>query len=60
MHRVDESRIVAVGFSYGGWTALSMGGATGNLAGYAAYCDEWGSGRSFSDSDTASAAQRSD
>ena len=40
--RVDESRIAAVGFSYGGWTALSMGGATGNLAGYAAYCDEFG------------------
>ena len=42
MHRVDESRIAAVGFSYGGWTALSVGGATGNLAGYAAYCDEYG------------------
>ena len=42
MGRVDESRIAAVGFSYGGWTALSMGGATGNLAGYAAYCDDFG------------------
>lgn len=42
MGRVDESRIAAVGFSYGGWTALSMGGATGNLVGYAAYCDKYG------------------
>ena len=42
MHGVDGSRIAAVGFSYGGWTVLSMGGATGNLAGYAAYCDKNG------------------
>ena len=42
MGRVNESRIAAVGFSYGGWTALSMGGATGKLAGFGAYCDEFG------------------
>ncbi len=35
---VDGSRLYAAGFSYGGWTALSMGGLTGNLAGYAAHC----------------------
>ena len=38
MKSADASRISAVGFSYGGWTALSMGGITGNLAGYVAYC----------------------
>ena len=37
MRRIDESRIAAVGFSYGGWTVLSIGGATGNLAGYSAW-----------------------
>ena len=42
MGRVDDSRIAAVGFSFGGWTALSIGGATGNLAGYAAYCGKFG------------------
>ena len=35
---LDKSRIMAAGFSFGGWTALSMGGTTGNLNGYAAYC----------------------
>ena len=29
---IDASRIMAAGFSYGGWTALSMGGMTGNHA----------------------------
>ena len=42
MRRVDDSRIAAVGFSFGGWTALSMGGATGNLAGYSAYSGKFG------------------
>lgn len=36
---VDESNIMAAGFSYGGWTALSMGGVRSNLAGYLANCD---------------------
>ena len=40
--RVDASRVSAVGFSYGGWTALSMGGITGNQAGYVAYCAKFG------------------
>ena len=38
---IDESRIMAAGFSFGGWTAMSMGGVTGNLAGYAAYCEKF-------------------
>lgn len=36
---VDPDRIMAAGFSYGGWTALSMGGLRGHLAGFAAYCE---------------------
>lgn len=36
--RIDASRIMAGGFSYGGWTALSVGGVTGNLAGEVAEC----------------------
>ncbi len=35
---VDPARIMASGFSYGGWTALSMGGMTGNLAGIVETC----------------------
>ena len=38
--RIDTSRLFAAGFSYGGWTALSMGGLRGNLAGYTAHCAE--------------------
>ena len=38
---IDESRIMAAGFSFGGWTALSLGGVTGNLTGYAAYCEKF-------------------
>lgn len=37
--RIDRSRIMAAGFSYGGWTALSMGGVTGNLAGEVEECE---------------------
>ena len=37
---VDEGRIAAAGFSYGGWTALTLGGVRGNLAGYRAHCAE--------------------
>ena len=35
---IDQSRIMAAGFSYGGWTALSLGGATGNHAGLIEAC----------------------
>ena len=41
--RIDPERIYAAGFSLGGWTALSIGGLTGNLAAYADHCDEVGS-----------------
>ncbi|SFR34965.1 alpha/beta hydrolase family protein [Litoreibacter janthinus] len=40
--RIDTSRIMAAGFSYGGWTALSLGGVKGNLAGEAAECEAQG------------------
>ena len=36
---VDPTRIYAVGFSYGGWTALSLGGLRGNLDAYARHCE---------------------
>ncbi len=39
---IDQTRISAAGFSYGGRTALSVGGLRGNLAGYAAHCDAVG------------------
>lgn len=35
---IDAARIMAAGFSYGGWTALSMAGITGNHAGLVAAC----------------------
>ncbi|UWR21200.1 hypothetical protein [Sulfitobacter sp. S190] len=35
---IDRSRIMAAGFSYGGWTALSMGGLRGNHAGIVETC----------------------
>ncbi|NJM83121.1 MAG: hypothetical protein HC844_12085 [Tabrizicola sp.] len=35
---IDPGRIGAAGFSYGGWTALSLGGVRGNLAGYRDHC----------------------
>lgn len=35
---IDGENVSAVGFSYGGWTALSAGGLRGDLAGYAAHC----------------------
>ncbi len=39
---LDTSRVMVAGFSYGGWTALSMGGLRGNRAGYIAHCDSYG------------------
>jgi predicted dienelactone hydrolase len=35
---LDLTRVMAAGFSFGGWTALSLGGATGNLDGIVATC----------------------
>ncbi|MEM9584838.1 MAG: hypothetical protein AAGA08_17130 [Pseudomonadota bacterium] len=35
----DMSRVMAAGFSFGGWTALSLGGATGNHAGIVEACE---------------------
>jgi len=37
--RIDPDRIMVAGFSFGGWTALSMGGVIGRVEGYAAHCD---------------------
>ncbi|MGY6632551.1 MAG: alpha/beta hydrolase family protein [Alkalilacustris sp.] len=37
---LDLSEVAAVGFSYGGWTALQLGGVRGHLAGFAAHCAE--------------------
>ena len=34
----DMSRVMAAGFSYGGWTALSLGGTTGNRDGMVEAC----------------------
>jgi predicted dienelactone hydrolase len=43
---IDASRIYATGFSYGGWTALSLGGLRGRAAGYGLYCKAAGEGSS--------------
>ena len=40
--RIDQTRITAAGFSYGGWTALSLGGLRGNLEGATEHCNEYG------------------
>ena len=37
-NQFDQSRIMAAGFSYGGWTAMSLGGVTADLAAYADHC----------------------
>lgn len=39
---VDTRRIYVVGFSLGGWTALSIGGLRGDLHSYANYCAKSG------------------
>lgn len=36
--KLDMSRVMAAGFSFGGWTALSMGGVRGNHAGIVEAC----------------------
>ena len=38
----DAQDVHVAGFSYGGWTALSMIGVRGNLPGYIAHCDSYG------------------
>lgn len=40
--QMDDSRIMASGFSYGGWTALSLAGATGDRDAYGTHCAEVG------------------
>lgn len=44
---IDPRRIMAAGFSYGGWSALSMGGATSNHAGVVAACERFGEAMSY-------------
>ncbi|SNR66160.1 alpha/beta hydrolase family protein [Puniceibacterium sediminis] len=44
---IDASRIYAAGFSYGGWTALSLAGVRGNRAGFFHYCEAAGAGSQF-------------
>ncbi|WP_138472070.1 prolyl oligopeptidase family serine peptidase [Poseidonocella sp. HB161398] len=51
---LDGSRVLAAGFSYGGWTALSLGGMRNALPGLAAFCAEHG------EASTLSAAIRKD
>ncbi|MEP3785218.1 hypothetical protein [Ascidiaceihabitans sp.] len=46
---IDPQAIMAAGFSYGGWTALSLGGLTGNVAAYAAHCATYGAKSSHCD-----------
>lgn len=43
---MDLSRLYATGFSYGGWTALSMGGLRSSAEGYALYCEQTNGGSS--------------
>ncbi len=40
--KIDTNQIMAAGFSYGGWTALSLGGMKGNHAAYVSHCAEYG------------------
>jgi predicted dienelactone hydrolase len=40
--RIEGASVTAAGFSLGGWTALTLGGLRGNLAGYADHCAEVG------------------
>ena len=38
---IDDTRTMAAGFSYGGWTALSLAGVTGDHQGYIDHCAEF-------------------
>jgi predicted dienelactone hydrolase len=40
VNSIDPARIYAAGFSYGGWTALSLGGLKGNRDGLDAFCKD--------------------
>ena len=42
---IDEKRIYATGFSYGGWTALSLAGLRGKRDGFFQYCAATAQGR---------------
>lgn len=44
---IDETRVHAAGFSYGGWTALSLGGVRGKRDGFFEYCAAAGAGSQF-------------
>jgi predicted dienelactone hydrolase len=44
---IDPARIYAAGFSYGGWTALSLAGLRGRRAGFEQYCKAAGDGSDF-------------
>ena len=44
---IDENRIYATGFSYGGWTALSLAGIQGSREGFFDYCAAAGSTSQF-------------
>lgn len=39
---IDPRRVYVAGFSFGGWTALSMGGLRGDLNAFARYCAQSG------------------
>jgi len=47
--RLDPARVMAAGFSFGGWTALTMGGLRGNHDGYVAHCAAYGAASSHCD-----------
>ncbi len=38
--QIDDSKVMAAGFSYGGWTALSLGGLTGKLEAMVEHCED--------------------
>lgn len=44
---IDPTRIYAAGFSYGGWTALSIAGLKGRSEGFDHYCKAAGDGSEF-------------
>jgi predicted dienelactone hydrolase len=44
---IDPARIYAAGYSYGGWTALSIAGLRGRREGFEQYCRAAGDGSDF-------------